>query len=73
MRIFFNTAPQAQEFLDVTHRTANATIGRLEKAHIVQQVPEREHPRQYVAGEILRILEEDLSYNDTQVSKSPPQ
>ncbi|MBN1876919.1 MAG: Fic family protein [Anaerolineae bacterium] len=56
----FITAPQAQKFLGVTHRTANMTIGRLEEAHIVQQVPDREHPRQYVAGEILHILEEDL-------------
>ncbi len=54
----FITAPQAQEFLEVTYRTANATIGRLEEAAIVQQIPERSHPRQYVAGEILSILDE---------------
>ncbi|HNT77625.1 MAG TPA: Fic family protein [Anaerolineae bacterium] len=55
----FITAPQAQEFLGVIYRTANATIERLEEANIVQQVPERGHPRQYVAGEILNILDED--------------
>lgn len=55
----FTTAPQAEEFLKVTYRTANATISRLEEAGIVQQVPESSHPRQYVAGEILDILDED--------------
>jgi len=55
----FLTAPQAQEVLNVTHRTANVTIERLAEANIVQKIPEREHPRQYVAREILRILDED--------------
>jgi len=56
----FITAPQAQEFLGVAHRTANATIRRLEEANVVQRIPEREYPRQYVAWEILRILDEDI-------------
>ncbi|OQA16905.1 MAG: Adenosine monophosphate-protein transferase SoFic [Chloroflexi bacterium ADurb.Bin360] len=57
----FITAPQVQVLLEVTHRTANATIRRLEEANIVQQVPGRDHPRQYVAREILEVLTEDIA------------
>jgi Fic family protein len=51
-------APQVQEAIGVTHRTANQMISRLMGEGILHSVTGRERNRQFVAREILEILQD---------------